>query len=224
MSGLSQQKLEELVAGGASVINDGSDRIEITLLRENYDEDDNLVSAEGIWGEPEVDSLYEGTDGADVIIAGQGDDVVKAGDGDDYIYGDALHITTTVVSGTRASGSIEWHGTGVDADNSDSPWSLHGEGHDLVFGEAGNDRIFGGAGMNILHGGPGEDELYSQGDYDVLIGGDGHDVFGVWTGSWLPKEVRIADFTAGEDTVAISDNFPAAQLHAVAARFDVEWD
>ncbi|NES00293.1 MAG: hypothetical protein F6J86_42005, partial [Symploca sp. SIO1B1] len=49
------------------------------------------------------------------------------------------------------------------------------EGHDFLFGDAGNDTLYGGEGDDFLLGGIGEDSLYGDGGSDHLDGGDGND-------------------------------------------------
>ncbi len=90
--------------------------------------------------------VIEGTEGADVILAGPGsdtirglggDDVICGGDGNDRIYGD--------------------------------------DGDDLVFAGEGGDRIYGGAGHDELRGEGGRDIILGEKGDDVLVGGRGKD-------------------------------------------------
>ena len=66
-----------------------------------------------------------------------------------------------------------------------------GAGDDVVYGGQDNDQVFGGDGADSLFG--------NRGD-DVLSGGAGGDVFFVHARG---GDDRIADFTAGEDRIAV---------------------
>ena len=66
-----------------------------------------------------------------------------------------------------------------------------GAGDDVVYGGQDNDQVFGGDGADSLFG--------NRGD-DVLSGGAGGDVFFV---NARGGDDRIADFTAGEDRIAV---------------------
>ena len=66
-----------------------------------------------------------------------------------------------------------------------------GAGDDVVYGGQDNDQVFGGDGADSLFG--------NRGD-DVLSGGAGGDIFFV---NARGGDDRIADFTAGEDRIAV---------------------
>ncbi|MEC8183359.1 MAG: hypothetical protein VX123_15025 [Pseudomonadota bacterium] len=67
-------------------------------------------------------------------------------------------------------------------------------------GAAGGDRLFANQGDNRLFGGDGADSLFGNRGDDVLSGGAGGDVFFVHARG---GDDRIADFTAGEDRIAV---------------------
>jgi hypothetical protein len=74
-----------------------------------------------------------------------------------------------------------------------------GSGHDSILGFAGNDTLDGGIGNDRLHGGPGR---------DTLTGGSGIDGFFFTatnqSGPGGATRDTIADFTDGEDYIALS--------------------
>jgi hemolysin type calcium-binding protein len=92
-------------------------------------------------------AILRGTEGDDVICAGNGGDRVLAGGGDDVVYA----------------------GGGRDVVSA-------GAGADRVFGGAGGDRISGGEGRDLLLGGGGDDVLLARDDRrDSVSGGTGRD-------------------------------------------------
>ncbi|MCB2009291.1 MAG: hypothetical protein KDF64_01530 [Geminicoccaceae bacterium] len=70
-------------------------------------------------------------------------------------------------------------------DAAEGPWSEKGgDGHDVIRGSWGDDKVFAGGGDDYLKGGAGDDQLWGQagddrihaaGGDDVLVGGAGHD-------------------------------------------------
>ena len=50
-----------------------------------------------------------------------------------------------------------------------------GEGHDILWGNAGVDQIFGSGGNDHIDGGPGHDSLFGNNDNDRVNGGAGND-------------------------------------------------
>ncbi|WP_343058794.1 calcium-binding protein [Microvirga lupini] len=70
-----------------------------------------------------------------------------------------------------------------------------GEGHDTLWGQDGADVLTGGSGSDTLSGGAGSDQL---------TGGVGSDLFRFDTALGTGGIDRIADFTVGEDKIALS--------------------
>jgi uncharacterized repeat protein (TIGR01451 family) len=100
-----------------------------------------------ITGTNKADDLV-GTDGDDVICAGNGKDHVDAGAGNDIVVG----------------------GNGKDH-------LIGGEGNDSLLGRNGKDELVGDAGLDVLAGGNGKDLLDGDDDAagDTLDGGKGKD-------------------------------------------------
>lgn len=95
----------------------------------------------------------DGTDGRDLLIAGDGDTTLQGGWGDDTLIGGAGN---DMLVGGRVSliphpdDNLLDGGTGND--------SLHGAlGNDTLLGGAGDDVLAPGAGHNLLQGGAGRD-------------------------------------------------------------------
>ena len=121
--------------------NDGTDALTgIENLR--FGGIDYLVGVEGTDGN---DILF-GTDGSDVLSAGNGNDILVGQGGDDDLFG----------------------GAGDDL-------ILAGDGDDFADGGSGNDTLIGGAGDNQLRGGSGDDVLIGGAGDDDLNGGSGSD-------------------------------------------------
>jgi len=130
-------------------------------------------------------TIVSGTDGNDVLVAGDGKDMLEGGDGND-----------TLLAG--AGNDMVDAGAGNDR-------VVAGEGNDLVEGGAGNDVLMGGAGNDVLHGGAGNDQLNGGSGDDTLIGGAGNDVLtggsGADTFVFAAGSGRdvVTDFQAGAD-------------------------
>ena len=78
-------------------------------------------------------------------------DQIYGGDGDDVLYGDC---------GTDEPG-----------------WATSTNGAaDVIYGDAGNDRIYGQAGGDNLYAGDGNDTIVGGIGSDNIVGGDGHDL------------------------------------------------
>ncbi|WP_328314367.1 FG-GAP-like repeat-containing protein [Streptomyces sp. NBC_00442] len=90
--------------------------------------------------------VVNGTNGADVIVTGDGSDSVSGNGGND---------TICTFGGNDA----------VSA----------GSGDDYIDGGGGNDAISGGDGNDIVHGGAGSDALSGGAGTDIVVGGAGSD-------------------------------------------------
>lgn len=94
-----------------------------------------------------------------------------------------------------------------------------GGGNDIVYGGAGNDTLDGGAGKDELRGQSGNDLLIGGPGDDWLEGGPGRDRFVVGTGG-SGRDV-IADFTPGQDVLALPRGTPvASQAHGADTILD----
>ncbi len=122
-----------------------------------------------------------GTDGNDVIDAGDGNDRISGRDGDDTILGGAGNDR---ISGNDGDDTID-AGTGNDrvyaGDGDDTV--IAGDGNDRVYGWDGDDTIDGGDGNDYLSGGDGNDTLLGGDGNDRLSGGDGDDILDGGTGN-----------------------------------------
>ena len=98
------------------------------------------------------DDNFVGSEGHDYVAGGPGDDVVLGGDGDDVIFGDLADFHYYP---SDSPAYVEFVGLLPDLG-----------GNDLLYGEAGFDRIEAGAGNDLLSGGP---------DLNILIGAMGTD-------------------------------------------------
>jgi Ca2+-binding RTX toxin-like protein len=155
------------------------------------------------------DDSVNGTDGNDILNAGDGDDQVTGEAGNDTIHlgnGDDTSGTLPDILGERpVSGSADF-------------------GNDTVFGDAGNDVIRDGAGSNTLSGGDGDDTIYGIdtatdtntpdillggagadhlfGDAgDTMTGGDGSDTYTVYAQDFTGSPVTITDLGADDHLV-----------------------
>lgn len=139
--------------------------------------------------------LVGGSDGADVILVGEGSApgemyvsmslatgeqapwrhftgingrvIVYANGGDDYVL-----ATSTTRRGVEFYGGS---GDDVLVGGAGDDWLFGGFGNDTLLGGGGRDLLVGGAGDDILVGGDGDDELAGGSGRDVLIGGRGQD-------------------------------------------------
>jgi Ca2+-binding RTX toxin-like protein len=106
---------------------------------------------------------YYGSEGADIITAGDGDDTVIAGFGNDEVRGgygnDAIYGMDYWDRSPNGGGEGGWEGgEGEGGGNGDS---LSGGDDDTIYGEAGNDTLDGGF----------------RADHDTLVGGTGNDTY-----------------------------------------------
>lgn len=69
------------------------------------------------------------------------------------------------------------------------------DGHDILIGGGGDDKIYGGAGEDVITGGSGHDTIHGGQDGDWIRGGSGHDL--IYGGSG--DDVIMGD--AGNDTI-----------------------
>ncbi|NJL68986.1 MAG: calcium-binding protein, partial [Microcoleus sp. SM1_3_4] len=86
------------------------------------------------------------------------------------------------------------------------------EQEDVLAGCEGNDTIYGGEDSDTLCGCQGEDILYGDLGNDSLIGGSGNDIFVLEAGRGFDV---IADFTVGEDAIALTGGLSFSQLELI---------
>lgn len=173
--------------------------------------DDELLGAAGndtLRGEAGADTLIGG-DGADVLAGGADPDFLSGGSGADRLSGEAGGDTLIGGVGDDTLAGGTGGDTLVGADGADT---LTGDaGRDELNGNAGNDllrgvtlqtRDLGAADADTLNGGAGEDVLLG-GSGDWLHGGEDPDSFALsdWIDPATPA--TIADYTAGEDRLAV---------------------
>lgn len=82
-------------------------------------------------------------------------------------------------------------------------------GNDSIIGGGGDDFLYGGRDNDYLEGGDGNDLISGEFGNDFLIGGAGRDRFVLESGGGADV---IADFTKGEDLIALSRGLTFAQI------------
>ena len=130
-----------------------------------------------IVGSPHADTL-EGTNGPDVIYAGEGDDVIEglegadrvcAGTGDDFV---AVGPGNDLVDGGLGADDIDG-GTGYDylSGSAEDDILSAGDGVTVPYSPPEPDTLIGGAGNDRLNGGdgPNKEEYFFAGDGDDVI-------------------------------------------------------
>ena len=160
-----------------------------------------------------LDNDIIGNSGANLLIGGAGHDFIFGGEADDILYGEDGDDIMLGGGGT----DYLFGGAGDDV-LGDGEQGLERFGRaDALYGEDGNDYLDGGIGFytDILVGGDGDDLLDAasgEGDYDLIDGGAGNDVYLVDTGDDLTFEA--AD--GGIDTVRADVRVPGAGVYLYA--------
>lgn len=141
------------------------------------------------------DDVIQGSSSGDLAIGNAGSDILLGADGNDTLFG------------------------GSDADRIDG-----NVGNDLISGNMGNDTLYGGSGddlvrggknNDLLFGGEGNDQLAGDFDQDTLTGDAGNDLFILrvnGAGSSVADADIIADFTAGQDTIVLTNGLGFAGI------------
>lgn len=144
-----------------------------------------LDGNDSIQGSPSVDRV-NGNAGNDTILGGDGNDTLWGGRDNDRIEGNA--------------------GNDIIAGNL---------GNDTISGGAGDDLLRGGQNNDVLNGGEGNDQLVGDLGRDILTGEAGNDQF-VLRGNAAASNVSeadiIADFTAGQDAIALTNGLAFAGI------------
>ncbi|WP_448660078.1 calcium-binding protein [Sphingomonas sp. CJ99] len=153
-----------------------------------------------------LDNLIIGSYLANLLLGGDGDDRIDAGEGADWMFGETGNDTlfgqndNDVIDGGIGDDVI-WGGNGAD-------YLIGGEGDDALHGHREyildvisggplrqtdfvTDILVGGAGNDLLDGASG------LGDYDLMDGGTGNDVYRVDT----PADLTFEAAGGGIDTV-----------------------
>ncbi|MEG3860576.1 calcium-binding protein [Microcoleus sp. herbarium12] len=139
--------------------------------------------------------FIQGSPSADRVNGNVGNDTILGGDGNDTLWG------------------------GRDNDRIDG-----NAGNDIIAGNLGNDTLFGGSGDDILRGGQnndvlvggeGNDQLVGDFGRDILTGEAGNDLFVLrvnTAASNISEADVIADFTAGQDAIALTNGLAFAGI------------
>ncbi len=139
----------------------------------------------------ELSNRITGNSGANLLIGLDGNDTVSGGSGNDALFGLAGF---DVLNGDAG---IDYLAAGDGSD------TLDGGAHaDALYGEDGDDSLVGGASFDtdILVGGTGRDTLNGAsglGDYDLMDGGSGDDLYFVDT----PADLTFEAADGGTDRV-----------------------
>ncbi|NJK70575.1 MAG: hypothetical protein HC941_32420, partial [Microcoleus sp. SU_5_3] len=176
----------------------------------------------------ENNDIILGNLGNDIIFGGKNNDSINGGEDDDIVYG---NINDDFIDGGKGNDTL-FGGKGGDvllgSEGEDSLFGSRGDdticggaGNDFIRGNeqsdilggcAGNDTIDGGEDNDTLSGSQGEDILYGDFGNDSLIGGSGNDIFVLEAGRGFDI---IADFTLGQDSIALTGSLSFGQLEIV---------
>lgn len=88
-------------------------------------------------------------------------------------------------------------------------------GNDILLGGDGNDLLRGGKNNDLLFGGEGNDQLVGDFGQDILTGNAGNDLFILrvnTSGTSVADADVIADFTAGQDAIALTNGLGFAEI------------
>ncbi|MGB6169091.1 MAG: hypothetical protein WBF52_16020 [Geitlerinemataceae cyanobacterium] len=141
------------------------------------------------------DDIVQGSSGNDIVVGNIGNDRILGNIGDDFLLGG------------RDNDTIEG-GVGND-------FVTGNRGNDMVYGNAGNDIVRGGQDNDSLFGGEGDDQLSGDFGTDVLTGEAGNDFFilrSSTAASSIAEADIIADFTAGQDAIALTNGLTFAGI------------
>jgi Ca2+-binding RTX toxin-like protein len=157
-------------------------------------------------------NALDGNGGDNLLIGGTGNDRLSGHAGNDALFGES--DADTLLGGSGIDYLVG--GSGND--------SLDGEGDaDALYGEDGDDLLRGGSGFatDILVGGAGADTLDGAsglGDYDLMDGGAGDDLYRVDT----PDDLTFEAADGGIDTVHASITGAGYYLYAFVENLVLE--
>ncbi len=139
----------------------------------------------------ELANVISGSLGDNLLLGGGGNDSIFASGGNDSVHGEAGADNIDGAAG------VDYLAGGDGNDSIDG-----GDQPDALYGEAGDDFLAGGFNFHtdILVGGAGNDTLNGAsglGDYDLLNGAEGNDVYVVDT----PADLTFEAAGEGDDTV-----------------------
>lgn len=184
------------------------------------------------------DDKLQGTKNKDTIKGLLGDDYLFGSDNADNLFGD--------VYTEDAKGNVTESGNGDDTleGGNGNDYLVGGDGNDSLSGDyedltgKGNDDLVGGYGDDLLYGGNGNDTLTGTdifnydagtGEFDVLSGGVGQDVFNLgdsyeayYVGSGVDDYAEITDFNSTEgDSIAVFGSADNYTLEATNAGMEI---
>jgi Ca2+-binding RTX toxin-like protein len=136
----------------------------------------------------EGNDTLQGSSSGDLANGNAGSDILLGADGNDTLLGGR--------DGDRIDGNI---GNDFIAGNL---------GNDTLYGGTGDDLVRGGQDNDLLFGGEGNDQLVGDFGQDALTGEAGSDLFILRvnaSGSSVADADIIADFTAGQDVIALTN-------------------
>ncbi|MEG4839502.1 hypothetical protein [Microcoleus sp. B9-D4] len=139
--------------------------------------------------------LIQGSPSADRVNGNAGNDTILGGDGNDTLWGGR--------DNDRIDGNA---GNDIIAGNL---------GNDTLSGGSGDDLIRGGQNNDVLNGGEGNDQLVGDLGRDILTGEAGNDLFVLRVNaaaSNVSEADVIADFTAGQDAIALTNGLAFAGI------------
>jgi len=149
------------------------------------------------------DDFVQGSPGNDIVVGNIGNDRILGLLGDDFLLGG------------RDNDRVEG--------NDGNDFVSGNRGNDFVYGNAGNDIVRGGQENDSLFGGDGDDQLSGDFGTDVLTGEAGNDLFILRSNTAAPSVPEadiIADFTAGQDTIALTNGLTFAGIALDASGSD----
>lgn len=156
--------------------------------------------------------------------------IVRALDGDDIVQGSAAN---DIIVGNRGNDVIlGFQGEDVLLGGRDQDRVEGGEGNDFVAGNIGNDTVIGGTGDDFVRGGQNDDLLFGGDGNDQLVGDFGRDILNGEAGNdvfvlrlntaapSIPEADVIADFTAGQDAIGLTNGLTFAGIALDASGSD----
>jgi serralysin len=189
--------IEGLVLGSGSDMGYGDAATNYIYAGLGNDTIFGLGGQDFLFGQDGDDNLLGG-DGHDHLFGGLGADRLQGGDGFDYArYDDANYASFIIALGGQVPN------TGVAAgDTFDRIESfVLGSGHDVAYGNSGDNHIYGRGG---------NDTLYGMEGHDTLFGEEGRDRFIFDTLATSANSDVIGDFLSGVDSIGLAHYFYGA--------------